>query len=641
MKNIRAALFKLVLANLMIFVAFHSARATEPAMPLTWEGTINNAIPVSLWFDVRGGLVMGEITYTKTGTNSPIRLLGYATGPADDPELLLHEFLPSGQITGIIKGKISNTTFTGTWQAPDRISEKNGQYQTSEAILYPLALTSQSPVWPESLWQFDPSAMAGTYEFSYGENAASGSVKLALTKDGFVDFSIDTNSAAPGFNMCRIPVDAYDGNYEHGRLEGNRIVHEIDEDCALELILYSEFLFVRTLDQRHCSGYCGMGAYIEGTYLKTQAASQNSGPTTGAETRFVPLRVQKDQVRLRSLPGLDSETKKLADLNTILLAEMPVVQEQDSGTGWYKIVGILDHKTGTISSRLALGQFTPAYISSTMVQEISFSDAKLTESQILAELAQTPYGQGYSAIDISQEEQRNMASKNTLPASVFFHESSQTGPIPIYKTPSTAGELTNSQVTWEDLQENYLAFDLLALDSKDEDWIFVVDQNCFLPAGWVETKLVDVTFFDDGRRIGQLIPLHLGAHVSEMMKRWGPGELQSRTVHEYWRGPQEQTVLRFDGLEVEYEDCRNVTFTLTRQGAGLGGIFINTPWCNQDYIEKIFGPKVSIEKSTQDGEISWNVGCYLDGWGYQVLLFFNAQGLVQKFSFSGHDNNLS
>lgn len=632
--------FSLNALTCMLALCFASgAWALDNSQRYGWEGTINNNIPVSIWFEIQDSLVVGEIVYTKTGANKPICLLGQVQGSAPNPIILMHEFSPSGQITGTISGKVVGQNFSGTWTAPDKITEKNGRFQTGEGQTYPITLSAQTPPTPSSSWAFNPSFVAGTYSFDYGVNTGGGSVEVSLIADDLIDFTIKTNSAAPAFNMCTIPADAFEGNKERGRLEGNRVVHDIDQDCAFELIFYNDFLVVNTLPNKNCSGFCGLGAYFDGIYLKTRTTAQMpASTTTDIAVQLIPLVIDKDKVRLRSLPGLDSKTIALVNSGTMLMAEKPVIQDADSG--WYKVVGIFDNQSGSISSRLAQSQFIPAYVHRTMAKELTFADTGFTETFIIEQLDRTAYGQGYGACDISPEGQQRLVSKKDLPAWISFSSDSGAGLVPVYQTPSASAELANTEVTWEDMRENYFAFDLLALDRKDQDWIFIIDQQGYLPAGWVEASLVEMHYFGDGRDIGQLISLHLGAHVLEIIKRWGPGEVVSRQTLESWRGPQDQTVLRFDGLEVEYEDYRNLKFTLTRKGAGLGGIFINSPWCNQDYIEKNFGSKLDLEKTIDAGRVVWSFSCLLDGWSCWLRLEFDDQGLVQKFVYAAQDNNL-
>ena len=51
-------------------------------------------------------------------------------------------------------------------------------------------------------------------------------------------------------------------------VHGNRILIEEDENCAIELSLYSDFLVSRYLEGRYCQHLVGNGATAEGLFIK-------------------------------------------------------------------------------------------------------------------------------------------------------------------------------------------------------------------------------------------------------------------------------------------------------------------------------------------------------------------------------------
>jgi hypothetical protein len=85
---------------------------------------------------------------------------------------------------------------------------------------------------------------------------------------------------------------------------------------------------------------------------------------------------------------------------------------------------------------------------------------------------------------------------------------------------------------------------------------------------------------------------------------------------------------------------RNIDVTITRRGAGLGGIFVSEEWCNKEYIEKTFG-QMEIDKRTIDnGMERWTFGGGTDGWVFHVFLEFNPKGQVSEFQFHCTDVRL-
>ena len=113
--------------------------------------------------------------------------------------------------------------------------------------------------------------MTGTYFYSHGKNAGEGAVEVARAKDGAVEFSIVSNIGAPSFNMAAIPTGEpaeEQKSKAKERMQGNRVIHEADTDCAFEILFVSDFLVTRYLEGKSCEGYFGRGASIEGHFVR-------------------------------------------------------------------------------------------------------------------------------------------------------------------------------------------------------------------------------------------------------------------------------------------------------------------------------------------------------------------------------------
>lgn len=73
--------------------------------------------------------------------------------------------------------------------------------------------------------------------------------------------------------MACFPEDALSGeiavaNLAVANLHGNRILIEEDETCAIEILLYNDFLVSRYVDGKDCRYRVGNGATAEGLFLK-------------------------------------------------------------------------------------------------------------------------------------------------------------------------------------------------------------------------------------------------------------------------------------------------------------------------------------------------------------------------------------
>ena len=230
------------------------------------KGVINDKIPVSIWFDIRDGLVSGEIVYTRTKAKIPIRLLGREE---DDGSYRLHEMLPNGDISGTITGTLVNGVLSGTWHGRPRIVEKNeGDYEYKDGKKFTIKVSVVERTHAPYNWSFDVEKASGTYAYSLGDNCDDGTVVLQVSNDGTVRYRLIGLTGAPSYRMACFPEDALSGEIAVANLHGNRILIEEDETCAIEILLYNDFLVSRYVDGKDCRYRVGNGATAEGLFLK-------------------------------------------------------------------------------------------------------------------------------------------------------------------------------------------------------------------------------------------------------------------------------------------------------------------------------------------------------------------------------------
>jgi hypothetical protein len=103
-----------------------------------------------------------------------------------------------------------------------------------------------------------------------------------------------------------------------------------------------------------------------------------------------------------------------------------------------------------------------------------------------------------------------------------------------------------------------------------------------------------------------------------------------------------KTEVTAEGFQLTYEDqWWNKSVTLTRQGAGLGGIFIGESWCNKAYIEKNFS-HLDTYKGTQDnGAEYWILEAGTDGWSFSIQLEFDKEGKVSELRFHCNEHMMN
>jgi hypothetical protein len=333
------------------------------------------------------------------------------------------------------------------------------------------------------------------------------------------------------------------------------------------------------------------------------------------DSGLVVLTVTGDNVRIRLVPDVQARVWTRFNTGDVLVAEKwPIKGESMS---WYRIVGLVDKDSGrfgSLQSAYLKGFYYYPYISADFVQPYSGGHF---EHDLFAQVRDTPYGQGYSMVDASPEAQRRMAEQRL---ELAFAPSGKT--VTVYREPSTASGSVGQ------FSENNDA--LVVLDASRPGWLFAVDVEARSQAGWVGSRLLEVS---DSKTAGYQAALNLGANIPEILRRWGPGTIAERRVNESWRGNVAHTAISADGFELKYEDYRNFEFTLTRPGSGLGGIFVGVDWCNKEYIEKTFG-WLNIDKfKLNSGADRWSLQGSLDGWGFAIHLTFDEQGRVREFTY--------
>ena len=343
-----------------------------------------------------------------------------------------------------------------------------------------------------------------------------------------------------------------------------------------------------------------------------------------AESGFVVIEITKDNVRLRGEPSAEGEIITELPAGTLLLVETWPIDDVTGKMSWFAVVGVLNDTKENIRTEITGNFWSPWYVNTSYTERTK------------REIPSNVYVQGYSAVNSSPKSQRSMAENHSI-KEIVPAEGDGDQRIPVYAEPATSSTEINVGLTgWQCSQSG-----LIGVDGARPGWMLLVDLAGQLPSGWVESKHMSPQVYAYGSEAAYLVALTLGANVPEIMRRWGPSRVK-RTVEERWSGFHANTELIFEGLEVIYTDYRNFAFRLTRRGAGIGGIFIGTDWCDKDYIEKTFGGQFTIEKQTRDGGTEgWAFSGGPDGWNFSFNLIFDANGQVQEFAFTCTDVNLS
>ena len=233
---------------------------SDQAQRYSLQGEINAKIPVSVWFEIKDGIVAGELVYTKTGSNTPVRILG--TSESGGANVRIYEIFPDGVITGIINGALKDGAFTGTWSGPGKMKESaDGRYSFTEGKSYPILLRKSDAKPGNVAWNADSASIPGTYRYSHGKNMGQGEVVIHSVDSTAAELEIHSVTNAPAFNMADI-------DKRQCTIVDNAILCEADETCAFNIRIAGDFLTIDYLEGRYCVGYFGANAHVTGTYLK-------------------------------------------------------------------------------------------------------------------------------------------------------------------------------------------------------------------------------------------------------------------------------------------------------------------------------------------------------------------------------------
>ena len=213
-----------------------------------WEGLLGGKIPVFIHFNNVEDIVTGEIVYLNTKDKYGIRI----TGTVDkEQRCSILEFNPFGTITGIIEGVIEEYQIIGSWTSP--ITKRTLSLDLNPKDTF-VELSVLVPVMDD---------IFGEYHYEYGENDFMGDFTINELDSEKVEFRIFTSTGLDsGPNIAEIENDTI-------QLIGTSFMYSIPEsdNCQFIVRFFRGFLHIKYLAD-DCDGQFGLGATLEGIYLK-------------------------------------------------------------------------------------------------------------------------------------------------------------------------------------------------------------------------------------------------------------------------------------------------------------------------------------------------------------------------------------
>jgi hypothetical protein len=214
-----------------------------------WIGMLKESVPVCIYYVAEGELLIGQITYLKTKSKSPIMLLG---SKEENGDVRLLEFDSAGNITGIITGAPGEDVFEGSWFSPKTRKELSLHATNKDTVIF---LKNR---------ETELSDVFGNYHYQYGAEGSQGDLSIKKIEEHEASFSIVSVTSAPARNIADVPEDTI-------QLEQTTFTYTIPESdhCGFKVKFYKEFAYV-TYTNGYCAGQFGNNATVDGIYLKVK-----------------------------------------------------------------------------------------------------------------------------------------------------------------------------------------------------------------------------------------------------------------------------------------------------------------------------------------------------------------------------------
>ena len=350
-----------------------------------------------------------------------------------------------------------------------------------------------------------------------------------------------------------------------------------------------------------------------------------------AEDGYVRLTIKGENVNLRPEPQAGGAIVAKVNAGNVFIAEKWPITDK-SGSDWYRMVFRLDAKSGGIVPFWGVFSYYDAELEANVSPRVAFVSARFVDATPLAsgdmkQIMETPEGEGFSGLDISPKNQRRMAldKGGVYCVSDLFPEGSKIKEYAVYRASSTKTGQKKYPIT----EENEYLGTMFVTDKSTPGLLQIIGSNSRYSSGWIKAN--PKVWQNEGFSLAEFMSLSLGANVPEIMRKWGPGKIVSRSIN--------LTKMSFDGMEIAFNDDRNFKFTLSRKGTGLGGIFIGESWCDKDYLKRMFAhvSPEQIQVGKQGGAEQWTLNLGRDGWIYSYEILFGADGLVKELRFECQD----
>ncbi len=229
-----------ILILLFLFVGLGSESfAQTKVSQQSYDGFINNKIPINLSLTVDANLVYGTLIYKKVGQSIKV------IGTLEQESILLHEFAAKAEITGIYYGTKKGDDIAGTWSSP------NGK-EMSFSIKKMASVALEKP---------EVKSVTGSYAYNFGKDGGTGNLYVQQIKDKII-VEIQAVKGPPSYNQAIIEKKSL-------KLVGNEAIYENNEfgKCKLKISFFDGGANIIYLNEAYECGF-GNAASVVGNYLK-------------------------------------------------------------------------------------------------------------------------------------------------------------------------------------------------------------------------------------------------------------------------------------------------------------------------------------------------------------------------------------
>lgn len=212
-----------------------------------FRGTINGKIGVSLQLVVQNDVVYGTASYTQKGI--PIDVIG----SLNQGQIVVHELMPDGSITGIYAGILKNGAINGIWVAGNKRTAKDLKLSLKKVSESTTTVTPNKDV-------------TGTYRYSFGEELGTGALLVQQISPTKIAVAFNCFTAGPAFNMAILDKTVLS-------LKNGEAIYSSNEygKCKFKISFLPKGAQVSYMDDAYDCGF-GNAASTAGSYIKTNSS---------------------------------------------------------------------------------------------------------------------------------------------------------------------------------------------------------------------------------------------------------------------------------------------------------------------------------------------------------------------------------